>query len=145
MQPLRKILGEFISDFGIENGAVLSAMRRQWSDVVGQTIAAHTFPDIIKSKILTIVVDTPQWMHHLSFYKADISKKLQPYKVNEIRFRLGRLPVKAEEKRKVKDPELSEEDLRFIENTLQHVTDEELKEKFEKLISHGLTRGKNNN
>ena len=142
MQPLRNILKEFIKDFGIEGGAALAVIRRQWIDIVGQTVAIHTFPDTIRKKVLTIIVDTPQWMHHLSFFKEDISEKLTSYDIESIRFRLGRLPQKTEMLHKENDITLSDEDLRFLENTVKHVKDEELREKFKKLISHGLTKGK---
>lgn len=138
MQPLRNILGKFVKEFGLEGGVVLNTLRSQWVDIVGQTIALHTSPDIIKAKILTLIVDTPQWMHHLSFFKEEISEKLKPYKVDGIRFRLGKLPETVEEIRNKGEITLSDEDLRYIENTVKNITDEELKGKFRILIRHGL-------
>jgi hypothetical protein len=141
MQPLHKILREFVKNFGIEGGAGLNIIRKKWVNIVGQTIAVHTFPDTIRGKVLTITVDTPQWMHHLSFYKEEISKKLESYNVNGIRFRLGKLPPEIINQNSKEHVELSEEDLRFLENTVKNIKDEELKEKFRVLITHGLTRG----
>jgi len=142
MHSLHNILKEFIKDFGIDSGAVLNVIRRRWPHIVGDTVASHTFADTIKNKVLTIIVDTPQWMHHLSFFKEDISQKLKTYTIGAIRFRIGRLPEKADARGKEEDPKLTEEDLRFVENTIKNVKDEEIKEKFKKLISHGLTKGK---
>ncbi len=142
MQPLRRILGEFINDFGIESGIILNAVRSKWADIVGPPIAVHTFPDTIRGKVLTIIVDTPQWMHHLGFFKEDILEKLKSYKIDEIRFRLGRLPEKIDKQAVEENIELSDEDLRYLENTLKNIEDEELKETFKKLIIHGLTKGK---
>ena len=142
MEPLQNILRNFVKDFGIEGGAGLNAIRRLWPDIVGQTIAVHTFPDTIKSKVLTIIVDTPQWMHHLSFYKEDISEKLRSYNIGGIRFRIGRIPEKTVEQPGELNMELTEDDLRYIENTVKNIKDEELKEKFKVLITHGLTKGR---
>jgi hypothetical protein len=142
MQPLRSILGKFAKDFGLEGGAVLNAIRSKWVDIVGQPISIHTFPDIIKAKILTLIVDTPQWMHHLSFYKEEISEKLKPYNVDGIRFRLGKLPKTVNEFRNEAENTLTDEDLRYIENTVKNIKDEELKEKFRALITHGLAKRK---
>jgi hypothetical protein len=144
MQHLRKILGQFVKDFGIEGGAALSVIKRQWKDIAGPAVAAHTFPDIIKGGILTIIVDTPQWMHHLSFFKGDISEKLRTFNVNvqDVRFRLGRLPEKTWSYAGTENVKLTADDARFIENTLRHVKDEDLRKTFEKLIAHGLTKGK---
>ena len=59
-----------------------------------------------------------------------------------VRFRLGRLPEKKDIPLNKEDTVLTDEDLRFLENTVNNVKDEELKEVFRKLIMHGLTKGK---
>ncbi len=142
MQSLQSILKKFVKDFNLEGGIVLNAVRSQWVSIVGQTIAIHTFPDTIKGKVLTLIVDTPQWMHHLSFYKEEIAEKLRPYNVNGIRFRLGKLPLGIKKQNGEEHVELPEEDLRFLENTVKNIKDEELKEKFKVLITHGLIKRK---
>ncbi len=142
MHSLHNILRKFVKDFGLEGGVVINAVRRQWTNLVGQAVAAHTFPDTIRGKILILIVDTPQWMHHLSFYKEEISLKLKPFDINGIRFRLGRLPEENRTPLMEENTGLTDEDLRYIENTLKNVKDDELKEKFKTLIIHGLTKGK---
>ncbi len=142
MHSLRNILGKFVRDFGLEGGVAVNAVRRQWADLVGQTVAAHTFPDTIRGGILTLIVDTPQWMHHLGFYREEISSKLKPFNISGIRFRLGVLPGECAKRPAEEGAGLTEEDLRYIENTVRNVKDEELKEKFRTLIAHGLTRGR---
>jgi len=142
MQSLHNILKTFVRDHGLEGGVVLNAIRKKWDTLVGHTIAVHTYPDTIKNKTLTLIVDTPQWMHHLSFFKEEITGKLEHFNVSEIRFKLGRLPVTLQEKRKAEEVNLTEDDERYIENTLKNLKDDELKEKFRALIVHGLMKGK---
>lgn len=142
MQSLHNILKTFVKDYGLEGGVALNAIRSQWHKIVGQTIMGHTFPDTIKGKVLTLVVDTPQWLHHLSFFKEEITTKLKPYNVEEIRFKIGRLPENTKETRAAEDIKLSEDDLRYLENTLRNLKDGDLREKFRTLIVHGLMRGK---
>jgi hypothetical protein len=142
MQPLNKILGKFIDDLGIGGGITLNIIRRQWAKIVGQTISLHTSPDTIKGKVLTVVVDSPQWLHHLSFFKEEIVKKLHPYNVDEIRLRIGKIPIEEPVHDKEKEFELTEDDRRFVENTIKVIKDEELKEKFRTLISRGLSKTK---
>jgi hypothetical protein len=142
MQSLHNILKKFVKDFNFDSGIVLNAVRSQWESTVGQTIAMHTFPDTIKGKVLTLLVDTPQWMHHLSFYKEDITEKLKPYDIKSIRFKLGRIPERKHERPEREDIKLSEDDLRYIENTVKNIDDEGLKEKFRELITHGLMKGR---
>ncbi len=143
MQPLQNILRKFVKEFGLEGGSALNALRSGWSRTVGPTIASHTYPDTIKKGSLTILVDTPQWMHHLSFYKKEISEKLKPYNVSDIRFRLGRITQSADKEDVQEFSELSGEDLRFIENTVKGVKDEELRQKVRERIPHGLRKGRN--
>ena len=142
MNSLRNILGKFVKDIGIDSGVALNKLRKQWIDLVGKPIAVHTYPDSVKSGHLSVVVDTPQWIHHLGFYKSDILDKLKPFGVNSIRFRLGRIPEYLNEDTNPEDPELSEDDLRYIDNTVNSLKDEELRDKFRTLIRHGLTKGK---
>jgi len=142
MHSLRNVLGKFVKDFGIDSGVALNSLRKQWTKIVGKAIAVHTYPDSVKSGNLSIVVDTPQWMHHLGFYKSDILEKLKPFSIYSIRFRLGKLPENANEAFSPEDAELSEEDLVYIDNTVRNLKDEELKDKFRTLIRHGLTKRK---
>jgi hypothetical protein len=62
--------------------------------------------------------------------------------VKDVRFRIGRLSQQTGKTSKEDDVMLSSDDQRYLENTINSVKDEELKEKFKSLISHGLTKGK---
>jgi hypothetical protein len=142
MQSLHNILKTFVKEYGLEGGVVLNSIQNQWKNIAGQTVAAHTFPDTIKGKVLTLIVDTPQWLHHLSFLKEEIISKLKSYNVIEVRFKLGKLPENTKETRLAGDITLSEDDMIYLENTLRNLKDEDLREKFRKLIAHGLMRGR---
>jgi hypothetical protein len=138
MQSLQDILSKFFKDSGLKNGVAINAIKRKWQSIVGKTIAAHTCPDLLRGKSLTLIVDTPQWMHHLTFYKEEIVGKLQPYNIENIRFRLGRLPEQATDTEGGEIAQLTEDDLRYIENTVGKIRDEDLQRKFRTLITHGL-------
>ncbi len=149
MQRTGNILRKFIKDHGLETGLTLTTIKSQWEKLVGQSIAVHTSPDIIRGKTIFIIVDTPQWMHHLGFYKEDICEKLKPFKVTEIKFKLGRLPVedsfrkREDVKRKANTIPLTEEDSLYIENTIRSIEDNELKGKFRALLTNSLKHKKN--
>lgn len=139
MQPLSNILKKFVKDYGLDSGITLNIIKNQWIKLVGQNIALHTSPDLIKGNTLFINVDTPQWMHHLSFFKQDICQKLNPYRITEVRFKLGKLPESANISKEINSVSLSEEDLRYIENTVRSIKDDELKERFRVLLANTLT------
>jgi len=134
MQRVGGILKGFVKDYGLETGLTLVRIKDQWTNLVGLTIALHTSPDIVKGKTIFILVDTPQWMHHLSFYKQEILEKLKDYKIENIRFKLGRIPERADVKQEIPTISLSDEDFRYIEDTIKDIRDDELKEKFRKLL-----------
>ncbi|MBI5740021.1 MAG: DUF721 domain-containing protein [Nitrospirae bacterium] len=142
MQSFQNILRTFVKSYGLESGVSLNALRNKWTDIVGRPVSSHTCPDMIKGNVLTVIVDTPQWMHHLSFFKEEIISRLSQYNVAEVRFRIGRLPEETKDVQKGGNAALSEDDTRYIENTLMGLKDEELREKFRTLIAHGLTKGK---
>jgi hypothetical protein len=142
MQSLRNIFKEVVKSIGIESAAALNVLRRKWPEIVGQPISVHTFPETVRNKILTIIVDTPQWIHHLSFFKKDIAEKLKAYDIRDVRFRVGRLPEKTVVHNRKEDASLTDDEQRFVENTVRNIKDEEIKEQFRKLIGHGLTKGK---
>lgn len=140
MQSFQSLLKKFNKDFKLEDGVVITALRVKWTDLVGETIAIHTFPDMIKGKELTLIVDSPQWRHHLDFLKNDICEKIERYGIDKLKFRIGKIPENKGKLSKAVEAQLTEDDLRYIENTIKNVKDDELKETFRKLIAHGLTK-----
>lgn len=138
MQRIGSVLKKFVSDYGLETGLTSTTIRNQWIRLVGQTIAEHTSPDVIKGKTIFIIVDTPQWLHHVSFYKQEILEKLKPYKITNVRFKLGRMPEITDVRQEIDNISLSEEDSRYIENTVKNIKDDELKERFRKLLTDAL-------
>ena len=142
MHSLNSILRKFTKDFNLVGGAKLTTIKNHWENIVGHTIAAHTSPYILRSGTLTLTVDTPQWMHHLSFFKEEIKDKLKKYNVQEIHFRLGKLPERPKTETERSAIEISDSDTRYINNTLSTIKDKELKERFRTLLEHALTKGK---
>jgi len=144
MHPLNSILRKFIKDFDLTGGLKLSKIKNHWRNIVGNTIASHTCPYILRDGILTLTVDTPQWMYHLGFFKEEIKDKLKEYNVHEVRFTMGKLPDSPEDETETGTIEISESDKRYINNTLRSIKDKELKERLRGLLIHAVTKGKRN-
>ena len=109
---------------------------------MGDAVSSHTFPDMAKNGVLTVVVDSPQWIHHLSFFKDDMAGKLSRYGINEVRFRIGKVPEPEEKRAEALERQLSSDDRRYIENTLKGVRDDELRKRLKRLIVNALTKGR---
>lgn len=142
MHSLNALLKKYFKESGLESGLLVNKLNKKWVKIVGKTIAAHTSPESVKERMLTIAVDTPQWMHHLGFFREEISEKLKRYNLTEIRFKLGRLSKVVENEPSINKPELSGDDIDYIEDTLKDINDPELREKLKTLITHGLTENR---
>ena len=64
-----------------------------WADVAGNPLSLHSHVDKIKKNILVVRCSNSSWMNELSFYKADLIKKINgklPAKaISDIRFYVG--------------------------------------------------------
>ncbi len=64
-----------------------------WEEVVGSEIASNAQPDIIHGKILWVEVSGSVWLQQLQYMKHEflekINQRLQPAKLDDIRFRTG--------------------------------------------------------
>jgi predicted nucleic acid-binding Zn ribbon protein len=47
-----------------------------WDAVVGPTVAAHARPHRLQRGVLTVSVDSPEWMQELQFQKQDLRERL---------------------------------------------------------------------
>ncbi len=142
MQSLNSLLKKHFKESGMESGLLVNKLRNKWTDLVGEAVASHTSPGSVSGKTITITVDTPQWLHHLGFFKEDILTKLKPFGLSEVKFKLGKIGGAKVPAYKPKEVKISDKDISYIENTLKGIKDPELKEKFRAFISHGLAEKK---
>jgi len=138
MHYLNTLLKKYFKESGMESGLLVNKLRGLWPELVGEAVSAHTSPESVDGKVITLTVDTPQWMHHLGFFKEDILTKLKPYGLTDVRFRLGKTARAKAAGPKPKETRLSDRDISYIEKTLKDINDPELKEKLRALITHGL-------
>ncbi|MEK6803258.1 MAG: DUF721 domain-containing protein [Nitrospirota bacterium] len=87
------ILAGVAHRLGLESKLFEARLRRQWPDIVGEPIAAHTRPDHIRFKKLYVLVHNSVWLQQLTFLKPVLLEKVnamagQPL-VTEIVLRIG--------------------------------------------------------
>lgn len=140
MHTVSEILKGFSQNIGIKESQALTRIRKKWPVVVGESIAAHTFPSYIKGHILYIKVDSPHWMHNLTFFKREMCEKIREFDLSDLSMSIGTIPQSKTEKRKAPAVNLSEKDKDFIEKTTRCLKDRETKEAFESLIKKSLSR-----
>jgi hypothetical protein len=144
MNSISEILKGFSNTIGIKESGTLTVLRKKWTILCGEVIAAHTFPWFIKGHILHIKVDSPQWIHHLSFLKREMLEKLSEFEISDIRHSIGYIPhtPKSIEKSN-ENHHLSENDKEFIQKTISCLKDKKTREAFESLMIKSLSRPRN--
>jgi hypothetical protein len=81
---------------GLEIKLLESRLRREWPDIVGEQIAAHTRPEQIRFKKLLIHVRHSVWLQQLTFLKPALLQKINGIAgtplITELALRIGDVP-----------------------------------------------------
>ena len=143
MKKTGAVLGPLLRNLGLESGVRLSRIRNDWYQIFDEQITSHLFPVSFSDRELLLHVTSPIWMQQCSYHKGEILKKLSAYDVQNIRFRLGRIPQKKQGiTRPRKASELTPENRLFISELLSDVNDESLREAIKKALEKSLTAKK---
>jgi len=123
------LLAPILKNLGIEEGVRLAQIKNNWHKIFEKPLSLHMSPSKLSECELLLNVDSPIWLQQLGYYKREITQKLYPYGVKDVRFRLGRISqVKKTESHSRKTAELSSEDTFFIEDAVSKIEDETIKE-----------------
>ena len=139
------LLAPLLKDSGIENGVAFAGIKKNWFSLFQQPLSQHISPCLLTAGELLINVDSPAWLQELKFFKEDIRKKLQPYGVQSVRFRLGRVSINAVSDNKSRARiarTLDEEERSFIENAVTDIDDDSMKQTLKKTIEKAFTSGR---
>jgi hypothetical protein len=129
-------------------GALVELCRLQaaWPDVVGAAVAVHTAPERIGQGRLTVRVDSSAWLMQLSFFKAEILRKVNGIlgegRVQEVFLQVGRVDRSPDKRPRRPDTPLSAEALRAVEAQVAPVPDEGVREALKALLLKDLRRGR---
>lgn len=146
MKRLDSLLAPLIKNLDLEDGARLSSIRKNWHQIFHPPLVSHMYPSSFSEGELLINIDSPAWMQELNFFRNQIIAKLNSYGVRSVRFRIGRVHSKTQninQFKKDKEPKkLSDEETKYIENTICKITEEKLREKIRTTIEKAVLSGK---
>ncbi len=120
-------------------------LQKQWKGLVGEVVAAHTWPARIKFRKLHVAVDNSVWLHQLRYLKAtlleNIQMQMEELQLEDIIFRIGELPESREDD--VDGPAeqvaVSPEAHKMARESTQSVNDDELRDSLTKVIARALS------
>lgn len=137
------VLAPLLKNLSIEEDVRLARMRKSWHDTFDRPLSLHMSPVKLSEGELLVNVDSPIWLHQLSYYKKEITAKLSSFGIKDIRFRLGRIPPK---KNRVSDGQdaitLTSQESHFISDVVMNVRNEEIKTAITKAIEKSLKTSK---
>lgn len=104
------------------------------------------FPLHLSLGELLIGVDSPAWLQELRFRQDDILRKLSPFRIKSVRFKLGKVTghkssVSHRRTPGKKSRTLDDGERSLIENTVSSVEDTELRETIRSAIRKAILAG----
>jgi hypothetical protein len=141
------LLTGVIRGLDLEDGVTLEEIRRRWDTLFRQPLPTHMAPFLLSHGELLIAVDSPVWLQELRFRQDDILRKLSPFRVTSVRFKLGKISRKGSSvaqhtARRTTSRPLKTEELALIESTISGVENAELRETIRRAISQSILTGK---
>lgn len=143
-QPIRSILEKTIRSLEIDVPLKTYSILGAWSEIVGESVAAHSQPHSIRNRILFVDVAHPTWMQQLQFLKPTLLEKVNTFLgeslIQDIRFKLGKIfsNISAPPKTlPMEDENLDKETLNRIENLLQEIDDEGVRNSLREVLIKG--------
>ena len=95
--PLKSLISDFSHSYGLEVRMLESYLIRNWAEIVGQSVAAHTQPDSIKFWKLWVAAENSVWLQQLVFLKPELFEKIKALPkgslISDIGFRIGDITV----------------------------------------------------
>jgi hypothetical protein len=146
-QRISNVLEKVLPSYGLTARMAEWSLKLKWEGIVGKPVAAHTEPVQLTFRNLVVMVDSPAWLQHLTFLKAELTEKIQRAcgreTVAEIRFRVGSLSRDSSSRVFTAPPHplptcLSEDEVILIEEYLRPLQDPTLKEKLRSLITRSF-------
>lgn len=143
MKRIGALISPFVKNLGIEGAVRLEDIRREWPAIFSEPLSMHMQPSSLKDNELIINVDSPVWLQQISFFRDDITGKLNRFNIKSVRFRLGRLAAPKTSRPyypPVRKKEMSNEDKLFIDDTVSEVADPGLQERIKAVMEKAFTR-----
>jgi len=146
---IASVLSGIARRHGMEAKLLEHKLLKNWPEIAGETIAAHTRPDQIKFKKLYLIAESSVWIQHLTFLKPELIEKINAAAgrplVTDVVLRVGTMnraePVlKSEESDEAIVPTPSPQSLAEAEAHAAVVTDPELRARLAGVIAQALTK-----
>ena len=76
LNPLPDILARLLKTHGMASRMLEFSLQEHWTEIVGDHVGRHTWPDSIRHHKLYLVAENSVWMHQLLFLKPELLAKI---------------------------------------------------------------------
>lgn len=120
-------------------------LQKQWRALVGEVVAAHTWPARIKFRKLYVAVDNSVWLHQLLYLKTtlreNIQAQMEELQLEDIIFRIGEIPESREDDvdEPIDQAPVSPDARMTAREYTRAVNDEELRDSLTSVIARALS------
>lgn len=142
--PLKSLISDFSRSYGLEVRMLESYLKRNWPEIVGLPIAAHTWPDSIKFRKLWVAAENSVWLQQLVFLKPVLFEKIKSLAngslISDVGFRVGeipRLPQPAPTSPKEEEPH--SEIINFAKELTASIQNPKLRDRLTRTITKSLS------
>ena len=141
----RSVIKEISQSHGFAARLWEYRLQKQWKALVGEVVAAHTWPARIKFRKLHVAVDNSVWLHQLLYLKAtlmeNIQAQMEELELEDIIFRIGELPEPREDtvERPAEQVSVSADVRKTARDFTQSVNDNELRDSLIRVIARALS------
>jgi len=148
---IASVLSGIARRHGMEAKLLEHKLLKNWAEIAGEQIAAHTRPDQIKFKKLYLIAESSVWIQHLTFLKPELIGKVNAAAgrpiVIDVVLRVGTVgraepALKTEESGEEPAPAPSPQSLAEAEAHAAVVADPELRARLTDMIAQALSRQK---
>ena len=88
-RSLSETLSEVAAELALDDPDVIAGVLGGWAALVGEAVAAHAQPRSVRSGILTVEVESPEWATQLRYLEGEvllrIGRKVRPGAVTALR------------------------------------------------------------
>jgi hypothetical protein len=120
-------LEPLIRELGLESALRLHIIGSRWGSLFPGSVSLHSAPSMLKDGELLVNVDSPAWLHEISYHRAGIIVKLRSLGVKDIRLRLGRVGKAPRAVPSSPEKRLPEKDSPFVDEVVSGIKDPELR------------------
>jgi len=139
--PVGEILDQVFSRLGIDNKLRQLRVLKSWDEIVGKTLAQHSCPVAIRKGNLFVKVDSSPWLAQITYFKEKIISEFNRREgekvIQDIYLRLGKIHARKRKRRSspsLRNIHLDQEDLEWIERTVERIKDKHLKRALRRVL-----------